>query len=404
MNPYYSQKNRRTLFVVAFPFMSSFVMPSLCLLLISSRALKGLNPSCEGRELMSGVLLFANVDPRCATGEGLIPVEVEAGAAVADIIAELKRLGAVHRGVEVEWQGRRLAPGDLLADVGLGSQSTVCVMPSTVPAPHHRIAAGMYDSIAILRGGEVTSWGDDGDMRPQLPAPAVSVCVSCHFSGSTTAYLLANGSIKVMCNTTNIRGGARDHVSQVPPLPCKAVDVAMGRDHCVALCENGEVICWGRNERGQCDPPPMSGVQQVAATNVRSLALLGDGTVRCWGGFLEGGGEESPILPGRAVQVDCGGLGFYAVLEDGRLARYTENSTGAVIVTIDTGPLTGVKQVACGVNHIVILLHDGTVMCHAMREGSNESNYDWGQLDVPELGAPAVEVSAGGEYSMALLE
>jgi len=45
-----------------------------------------------------------------------------------------------------------------------------------------------------------------------------------------------------------------------------------------------KVRCWGYNLYGQCDVPADLGeVKQVACGESHSMALLTDGTVRCWG-------------------------------------------------------------------------------------------------------------------------
>eukprot|EP00756_Hemistasia_phaeocysticola_P062315 Hpha_TRINITY_DN5751_c0_g1::TRINITY_DN5751_c0_g1_i2::g.147650::m.147650 len=81
---------------------------------------------------MAGLLLFCRLDPQCAAdgvGESLVPVEVDPGAAVSAVLAELQRVGAVHGDPVLQWQGDRLAPSDLLADIGVCPQSTLCVLP-----------------------------------------------------------------------------------------------------------------------------------------------------------------------------------------------------------------------------------------------------------------------------------
>ena len=54
--------------------------------------------------------------------------------------------------------------------------------------------------------------------------------------------------------------------------------------HNVALTTEGEVVCWGYNEYGQCDVPAFDApVVDVAASKRSSLALLADGSLVLWG-------------------------------------------------------------------------------------------------------------------------
>jgi alpha-tubulin suppressor-like RCC1 family protein len=75
-----------------------------------------------------------------------------------------------------------------------------------------------------------------------------------------------------------------------------AVDVSAGWRHTCALLGNGTVRCWGQNANGQLGngtttqstvPVQASGITGAVAVTAgwwhHSCALLGDGTVRCWG-------------------------------------------------------------------------------------------------------------------------
>ena len=75
-----------------------------------------------------------------------------------------------------------------------------------------------------------------------------------------------------------------------------AVDVSAGWRHTCALLGNGTVQCWGQNQFGQLGngtttsrttPVPVSGITGAIGVTAgwwhHSCALLGGGTVRCWG-------------------------------------------------------------------------------------------------------------------------
>ena len=69
----------------------------------------------------------------------------------------------------------------------------------------------------------------------------------------------------------------------------QVVQVAAGGCHSIVLLDNGQVVCWGDNENGQCNPPAnlcdgeKQQIIQIAAGGFHSIALLEDGNVVCWG-------------------------------------------------------------------------------------------------------------------------
>lgn len=77
-----------------------------------------------------------------------------------------------------------------------------------------------------------------------------------------------------------------------------------GEHHTCAL-EAGNVWCWGMNATGQLGlgddvdhriptkVPGLSGVKQIAVGGF-ACALLGDGSVRCWGDYDSGAGDPAP--------------------------------------------------------------------------------------------------------------
>jgi hypothetical protein len=53
--------------------------------------------------------------------------------------------------------------------------------------------------------------------------------------------------------------------------------------HIMALLLDGTVRCWGRNQERQCDAPPLTGVVKIAAGSDHSMALTANGELRSWG-------------------------------------------------------------------------------------------------------------------------
>jgi alpha-tubulin suppressor-like RCC1 family protein len=132
------------------------------------------------------------------------------------------------------------------------------------------------------------------------------------------------------------------------------IDVAAGVDHTVALKRDGTVWAWGDNASGQLgngttassDAPVqvkgengvgyLTDVVAVEAGGYHVMALKSDGTVRAWGanhfGELGDGTGENKSTP---VQVHKGNW--------------------------SSEFLTGVKDIAVGVNRSLALKNDGTV-------------------------------------------
>ena len=61
--------------------------------------------------------------------------------------------------------------------------------------------------------------------------------------------------------------------------------IVCGHFHSIALLANGTIRCWGDNRANQCDAlhSTLTNVIQVACGAYHSVALLSNGTVRCWG-------------------------------------------------------------------------------------------------------------------------
>jgi alpha-tubulin suppressor-like RCC1 family protein len=209
--------------------------------------------------------------------------------------------------------------------------------------------------------------------------------------------------------------------------------------HSCAVLSDGALYCWGGASQGGCylggnscgTPklvPGLSGVTSVIAGIGYSCTLMSDGSVRCWGNNKTGQSSTSPVqvasLSGGVSSLSgsdensllYNGNHACAVLGDGTLKCWGMNIYGelgsgpaAGSSTALTVPgLTGVTMAACGGAHTCALLSNGTVECW----GDNSR----GQLgDAALSGGPgstptavpgltnAVAVAAGGEHTCALL-
>lgn len=212
-------------------------------------------------------------------------------------------------------------------------------------------------------------------------------------------------------------------------------EAAIGSQFGCALLADRTVWCWGRNDQGQLgynttdlcpedigggktravachtfpfQVPGLEGVTAVASGEAFSCAILGDGTVRCWGGNAEGElGNGKNVTSQTPVQVDgvthatalALGTHHACAIADGRVVCWGANDHGQLGMTsttrckVDNGveidcathatplDLTNVVSLSAGNQHTCALTSEQKVVCW----GAN----DWGQLGIGTAGIPA---------------
>ena len=184
-----------------------------------------------------------------------------------------------------------------------------------------------------------------------------------------------------------------------------AVSLATGYGHTCALLADATMRCWGENREGQlgngstadpgtAHPVAVSGITGVTAFTTgayHTCAVLGDGTLQCWG--RNGDGElgdgtfvtrstPRPVdgLTG-VVAVSGGGGHTCAVLSDGSVRCWGDNTGGQLgngttvgsTTPVAVNGIAGAVNVSAGWRHTCALLADGTVRC-------------WGQNQFGQLG------------------
>lgn len=308
------------------------------------------------------------------------------------------------------------------------------------------VAAGLSSSYAVTREGEVLAWGSGADGE------------------------CGDGSFGYDPRTRPVwvRGpGGQERLSGV-------VAVAGGAFNACALLANGELVCWGNgvtgglgNDTWTSSAVPVSvaelggpcgyltGVQQVAAGEGHSLALLSGGRVAAWGwnyhGQLGTGDvvsdgtrvDQASLVKGvggsgqleNAVQVAAGGSASLALLSDGTVLGWGRNFSGelgdgtrtdrSVPVRVKdasgSADLSGVVQVAIGHgqyysrHHSLAVLADGHLLAWGANDYGQLGNGVSGsnlcsQLPVKVVGiggsgelAGVVQAAAGAFHSLALL-
>ena len=129
------------------------------------------------------------------------------------------------------------------------------------------LTAGAAHTCALTSGGMTFCWGDN------------------------TYGQLGSGSF----------GGSNPNPTPVVSIGASVSAIAAGSHHTCAVTSIGGVRCWGRNNEGQLgdgntadQPTPVNalglanGVSVAAGLGGHTCALLGDGSVRCWGRNVNG--------------------------------------------------------------------------------------------------------------------
>jgi alpha-tubulin suppressor-like RCC1 family protein len=216
------------------------------------------------------------------------------------------------------------------------------------------VTTGAYHTCALLNTGTVRCWGRNhqgqlGNGTVTSSSTAVTVSgltgvAAISGGGVHTCAVLTDGTMR--CWGENVFGQIGDGTTATRTTPVQvvgisnAVDVSLGWRHSCALLGDGTVRCWGENAFGQLGngstanattPVPVSGISGAVGVTAgwwhHSCALLGSGTVRCWGvnqwGQFGNGTTTSSLTP-----VTMQGTGGGVTWTSSNTAVATINATG----------------------------------------------------------------------------
>jgi alpha-tubulin suppressor-like RCC1 family protein len=253
------------------------------------------------------------------------------------------------------------------------------------------IASGADHACALLGGGTVRCWGDNGSGQLGRSETAVSAVLG--IVGATA--------------------------------------VACGEDWSCALVTDGEAVCWGNNLHGQLgdpsgalasyDPvtvPGLAGATAIAAGADHTCALLADRTVSCWGNNFYGQVGDGtigvgPVSPTRvkdlpaadAIVAGSGRTCARALNEDlhcwgkGFGDAAPASNPGRVL-------LPSVKVLAAGTDHACAAVDEARlVVCWGLNDSGQLGTDDPATTPTPVKGMFAtavVSLAAGREHSCAV--
>ena len=268
-------------------------------------------------------------------------------------------------------------------------------------------------------------------------------------SGSSNFTASADGAeLSVDMPMTNI---TFDYDAAIANPQLLSKHLGIGNRVSCAILENGSVACWGESNWGTLGSysatdilspqitNPMPGNEKAVALDASryiACALLGNGSVACWGfafsygalGSVNTVGSTPTTTPtltdslgaGRyAIEVSTANQGACVILDNGSVSCWGyglyggvgdgQESTNRFSPTPTASLPNGNKAVALtsGDSHHCALLEDGTVACWGLNTdgqlGDNSTtDRDTPTLTIP-LGAPAIAIESDHAFTCALL-
>jgi alpha-tubulin suppressor-like RCC1 family protein len=206
------------------------------------------------------------------------------------------------------------------------------------------ISIHSYLGCARIDDGSLRCWTIDLTGVPIGPAEDTGLedVISVATGGGHACAALANGDVYCWGDNYRHQAGPPGTMPNMPlPIPTKvdgvsdAVAVSAGDEHTCALIGDGSVMCWGATAAGQigvgpdvpfasfhADPMVVPGINDAVAVSAgfeQTAVLLSDGTIRRWGRLGDGTMSDSPAAVldvANAVQINVGERVLCAVLSD----------------------------------------------------------------------------------------
>ena len=298
-----------------------------------------------------------------------IPVEVFSGGVLSGKKIASVSAGAAHNvalcsdGTVVTWGSNfsgQLGTGTAIVSsliptniTGLGALSGKTVVA---------VAAGSNHSLALCSDGRVVAWGRG--TSGQLG------------TGSTSS-----SSLPVAVSWTGVMAGKT------------VVSISAGADHNLALCSDGTLVAWGRNDFGQIGNNLAGNLSSPDRVETSSGALMGKTVIS-----LAAGTNHSLVL------LSDGSLAAWGSNAQGQLGTIGSNGSFVPIaVARNIGALFGktVTKIGCGEFHSMVLSSDGDLASWGEGVSGQLGNNTLISSDIPESVTTAGALSSKSVWNIA---
>jgi len=315
--------------------------------------------------------------------------------------------------------------------LGTGTtESASPIEPAVLGTGYHAtaIGAGDYHSCAVLDGGKIICWGDDGNGQLGDPTSLASGFAKVSGGNAHTCAITTDGGVKCWGSNSYGQLGSNAPTGRTPVTVSGLTNVTAlttGYEFTCAIA-NGGVKCWGSNTFGtlgigssptSTSTPTSaigltSGMISVSGINEHTCAVRSTGGVACWGNNFWGQlGVSSPMetdtpidVPalGNTTFVSAGGdpvsddhtcaittsktVLCWGINTDGQLGRSITGVGGPV-----PGAVSGVSDVtslSSGGGFSCALTSTGTVFCWG-----NNQHHQLGPRATSSASATAVQVT-----------
>jgi len=261
-------------------------------------------------------------------------------------------------------------------------------------------ACGGYHSLSICNDHTVQTWGDDlsgqlGDGEPRIssatPVHVIGLTGITAVSGGLSHSLALKNDSTVWAWGSNYSGelgsGSNTVDTALPGMVTGLsgiIAIVAGREHSLALKNDGTVWAWGNNNKGQLGngtntisriPIQVTGLTGIIAIRgglYFSLALKNDGSVWAWGDNFFG-------QLGNGTNVDSN-------------------------IPIQVSLLSGITAIATEGNHCLALKNDSTISAWGCNNNGQLGDATNSNSNIPlQLGLTGIiEIGAGGYHSLAV--
>lgn len=355
------------------------------------------------------------VDKPLALVSGFFPFELGAVSA-RDVGAQGLIAGGGTHSLAIDRAGRVVSWGSNFGSaLGRANPSNLPNFVEGLPAgvKARAVAAGAWNSMALLEDGRVFAWGFDGGPLSGFVSQTAEVrtaqLVRLDPGARATAIALRYRNSLVLTSDGMVIAFGRSLVS---PSGFKVVinisqvkAIAVGEQHGLALRDDGTVWAWGSDRFSQIvgtssSPlrvPGLPPIKAIAATSYGSFALDEAGKVWSWGqSFVLGrsGSAEPAQVDGlsEVKAISAGNYNVFALMGDGTVKAWGDNWYGRVGVDSGDGTpatipgLADVVEVNGAEFHGMALTLSGAVYAWGRNEGKglNGTDTPW-QSDVPIL-------------------